>query len=66
MAIADILGVKLDDIPKPQQANIVAALTEIVLSRLTEELYLKLSSKDQETLENLSGKEDSQDQILIF
>ena len=66
MAISDILGVKLNDIPQPQQSTIVAAITEIVLSRLTEELYLELNSEDQQTLEKIAEEKDSQNKIFKF
>ncbi len=65
-AISDLLGVKLSDIPQPQQSTIVAALTEIVLSRLTEELYGQLNEQDKKALEDLTDSEGSQEKVLEF
>ena len=66
MAISDVLGVNIQDIPQPQRSTIVAALTEIVMGRLTEELYMKLSPEDKTELERIAEDPDPRDKIYTF
>lgn len=56
---------KLDEIPEPQRSTILAALTEIVLSKLALEAYDKLSAEDQAYLDGLD-EGTSPDDILAF
>ncbi len=57
---------QLNEIPEPQRSTILAALTEIVLSKLALSVFDKLSNEDQAYLQNLDEGKATPDDVLAF